>query len=135
MGRLPCFLRRQRQEQQEQQQHSVPGVLSWIEQVKPLLSWKSIKSIPPEGGWHSNLPVITEASSQVEKCGQFVTVSFFLTSLSLGKGDCIERGHEEAAKRFFVLHSFREGEGYFKIQGTDREDNDLREGLARHMLC
>lgn len=59
----------------------------------------------------------------------------FLTSLSLGKGDCIERGHEEAAKRFFALHSFREGEGYFKIQGTDREDDDLREGLARHMLC
>lgn len=109
MGRLPCFLRRQQQQQQEQQQHSVPGVLSWIEQVKPLLSWKSIKSITPEGGWHSNLSVITEASSQVEKCGQFVTVSFFLTSLSLGKGDCRERGHEEAAKRFLLcIHSARE---------------------------
>lgn len=34
---------------------------------------------------------------------------FFLTSLSLGKGDCRERGHEEAAKRFLLcIHSERE---------------------------
>lgn len=81
---MPCFLR-----MQQQQQHSLPGVPSWIEQVKLLLSWKYIKSIPPNDGWHSNLSAITEMSSRVEKCGQFVTVSlsfFFSDLFESGKG-------------------------------------------------
>ena len=41
-----------------------------------LLSWRYIKTIPPEDGWFSNLSAITETSSEVEKRGQFLSDSF-----------------------------------------------------------